>query len=197
MDYYKTISETPFLLFLLKIDRSIAKETHSRACPHCGGKLNWANFHRSGCGLPNDAADILKVRFSLCCREDGCRKRVTPKSVRFLRGMAYTSITVTLACAIRQGLSVKCAKELGERLGIRRQTLARWIRWWRDRFLPSRFWQGHRARFAPLLDEDSLPRSLVESFLSLDSDIASAFRKLLRFIAPWSDFSSRLCYGVN
>ena len=127
MNYYDFISSPHFFLFLLQIDRATAKAAHEIPCVHCGGKLDWANFWRSGHGLPNDGDPMCRLRFSLCCRADGCRKRVTPDSLRFLRGMAFTSVVIVLLSAIQHGLSPGRTKILTEKFNVRRQTVTRWI----------------------------------------------------------------------
>ena len=84
MNLHQEIFSNCFFNFLLEVDRSIAAEAQEKGC-YCGQKLDVANFMRSGRGLPAGPKKEL-LRFSFCCRGDTCRKRVTPDSVRFMRG---------------------------------------------------------------------------------------------------------------
>jgi hypothetical protein len=185
MNYYDFVSDPNFFEFLLKIDESIADEAHKKPCVHCGDKLNCGNFFRSGFGLPTGSRDALRTRFSFCCREPNCRRRLTPESLRFLRGMAYTSIVIVLLSAIYQGPSGRRIAVLQQNLSVSRQTIHRWIRWWKDIFVESRFWRGARGRFMPVLDETNLAESLVEQFIQEEFIINPQAEKLLGFLAAF------------
>ncbi|HRZ54915.1 MAG TPA: hypothetical protein P5525_05600 [Candidatus Paceibacterota bacterium] len=41
-----------------------------------------------------------QVRFSLCCGKEGCRRRNTPPSVRFLGRWVYAGLVVILVAAM-------------------------------------------------------------------------------------------------
>ena len=65
--------------------------------------------------------------------------------------------------------------------GVDRRTVVRWREWWRATFTKTRFWRARRSAFAPPVDEDRLPGSMLEKFL------ASPLRqlvKLLQFLTP-------------
>ena len=55
-------------------------------------------YGRKPRGLPDgiDPGPVLPVRFSFCCSVDGCRRRHTPPSVRFLGRKVYLSVMVVL-----------------------------------------------------------------------------------------------------
>ena len=72
-----------FWSFLLAVDQDLAEETRKKACP-CGGRLHCANYLRKPRGTPVQLPEPQCLRLSFCCDRDGCRKRVTPPSVRFL-----------------------------------------------------------------------------------------------------------------
>ena len=186
MNYYDFVTHPDFFSFLLEIDRSAAAEAHSRPCPFCGDRLNRADYLRAGYGLPADADDELRRRFSFCCRADGCRKRVTPESLRFLRGVAYVTVVVVLMSAVAQGLSSARAKELTTKLKVSRQTVSRWLAWWRERVVTSLFWRERRGRFMPSLDESRLAVALVEAFEATSGETRrEAAVRLVSFVAPW------------
>ena len=185
MNYYDFVAEPRFFSFLLEIDRSIAREAHKVPCRYCGGKLDQADFHRAGYGLPDEAPAEVRRRFSFCCRRDGCRRRLTPDSVRFLRGMAYTAIVRVLAAAIHHGLTPDRANFIKKNLHVSRQTSSLWIKWWREVFTPSPFWQKMRGLFMPPLDETKLPLALMNYF-AIKSDTAEVSAKsIVKFIAPY------------
>ena len=184
MHYYDCVSIPEFFSLLLEIDRSIAKEAHGRRCSRCGGKLDVSNFFRSGYGLPEGRSEECLIRFSLCCREDGCRGRETPESLRFLRGKAYVSIVIVLISALQHGLSPARVKALTTTLKVSRQTVVNWLKWWRDLFPSTPFWQAMRAQFMPPLAIERLPQSLLERFAA--EAMTDRLTQALRWIAPLS-----------
>jgi len=134
-------------------------ESQRQSCPHCGGKLNWANYPRKPRGVDKQA-----FRFSLCCSQDGCRRRQTPESIRFLGRKIYPALIVVLVSAMNHGLSQTRVAQLRKTLTVSRATLNRWRRWWRTHFVQTPFWKTARARFMPLVCELNLPGSLCERF---------------------------------
>jgi hypothetical protein len=150
------------VLFL--IDQDFAAEARKAGCS-CGGPLHAANYRRKPrCGmaqeeLPGDFA----LRLSLCCDRDGCRRRSTPPSVRFLGRAVYVSVVVTLLAALAEGATparLRRLRQIGG--GVSRRTLERWRRWWRDVFPSTAHWREHRARFMPAVATERLPASLLE-----------------------------------
>jgi hypothetical protein len=122
-------------------------------------------------------------RLSFCCAREGCRKRHTPPSLRFLGRRVYLGAVVVLATAMQQGVTRARAQRLREVLGVSLQTLARWGEWWRTAFAESAFWKAAKARFATPLDASALPLALLQRF---GADERSALAALLRFMAPLS-----------
>ena len=184
MDYHNQLFDPTFIRFLLKIDESIAAETRERGCPYCGSPLHQANYLRSGHGLPSDCSDIDRLRHSLCCSRDGCHRRCTPESVRFMNRRVYVSVAFVLLSILRQGPKPPRVKELRERVGVSRQTIDRWIRWWRKDFPISRFWREWQGRH-PAVKTSQLPKSLLEAF-SGQSIAKENLTALLRFLAPFA-----------
>ena len=169
---------------LLQIDKDLAAETREKGCPHCGGVLHSACYPRKlkkPC-VPHDEKEI--VRFSFCCSADGCRRRITSPSVRFLGRKRYLSVVVVLLGAMRHSLTQRRAEELEKLVGVSRKTLSRWQRWWQDTFPASRFWKYSKAFIVPPLDPAHLCRDLLERF-SAQCEIAGMVR-LLRFLSPLS-----------
>ena len=169
---------------LFAIDQDLAEETRKKACP-CGGRLHCANYLRKPRGTPVQLSERLCLRLSFCCDRDGCRKRVTPPSVRFLGPKVYLGAIVILISAMRQGATPRRVRELSTRFGADRRTIARWQVVWREHFPQTSFWKSARARLVPVVQIVSLPYSLVEAFLSRHYP-CRGWTLLLRFLAPIS-----------
>ena len=164
---------------LKKVDCEIAQRIQMGGCQHCAGKLHRANYPRKPRGGPEQPDPIL--RDSFCCDKDGCRKRHTPPSVRFLGRKVYWGIVVVLISAMGHGLKPERVHVLRESLGIDRRTLEHWREWWLETFVNSPFWRAARARFMPLICEKTLPLSLCEKF---DIDRRDRLLGLLKFLCP-------------
>jgi hypothetical protein len=120
-------------------------------------------------------------RFSFCCAVDGCRKRTTPPSLRFLGRKVYLATVVTLISAILQGTTPARLARLSAVPGIDRRTLARWRTWWRSTFTDGPFALVAKAALVPPLDVAGLPLSLLDRFAGA---IEQKLTALLRFLAP-------------
>ena len=164
------------LRLIEKADQDLAELVHAEPCPHCGGKLHWANYPRSPRGIEGKA-----IRFSLCCSHDGCRRRQTPESIRFLGRKVYPGLIVVLVSAMNHGLTQRRVTHLRETLAVSRATLNRWRRWWRTQFVQTPFWKAARAHFMPSICESSLPKSLCEGF---SADQWPGLMRLLMFLGP-------------
>ena len=178
--WHKLLRDARFHELLLEADRQIAAEVHGKGCPVCCGKLHVAAYPRkprSGIALRSG----YERRFSFCCAEDGCRKRVTPASLRFLGRRVYLGLIVVLVAALRHGPSPTRVRKLRELTGVSRRTVERWCRWWRNGFVETPFWQMARAEFAEPVAEAALPSSLLERFAG---DHQERLHALLRFLSP-------------
>ena len=161
---------------LEKIDTDTAEATREKGCPHCEGKLHSADYERKPRGGPQ-----WDCRQSFCCAQEGCRRRQTPPSVRFLGRRVYAGFVVVLMSAMMHGLKPERVRLVQEKLGIDRRTLERWREWWLTAFVQRSFWRAARARFMPVLCERTLPWSLGMRF-AIES--AGGLVKLLEFLTP-------------
>ena len=127
----------------------------------CGGVLHSARYPRKPRGLCVMRDESGVTRLSFCCAVDGCRRRTTPPSVRFLGRKVYTGAMVILLTALEHGLSPRRRQWLIETLDIWPQTLCRWRKWWRETFSASRCWQAQRGNFMPPLALSQLPGALL------------------------------------
>jgi hypothetical protein len=171
-----------FWSFLLSVDKDLAEGARREGCS-CGGRLHCANYPRA----PRSGLDHLpegyRCRFSFCCDRDGCRKRLTPSSVRFLGRKVYLGAVVILISAMRQGPAPRRVRELSNLFGVDRATIARWQAFWRDHVPRTPFWRIARARIVPVVEVAALPLSLVEAF-GCGNDPYHNWVRLLRFLSP-------------
>jgi hypothetical protein len=206
--YHDLPRDATFWSFLFEIDKDLAETTRKQGCP-CGGRLHRANYPRQPRGDADQIPQPQRIRLSFCCDRDGCRKRVTPPSVRFLGPKVYLAAVVILISAMRQGPTPRQVRDLFKLCGADRRTIARWQVFWRDHFPRTPFWKVARARLEPVVKIVSLPFSLVDAFLQSrapcecqgrlmgegDHDTAgdasprhpladSGWERLLRFLAP-------------
>ena len=174
----KILKDKLLFKFMEKIDADIAKEAQAEGCNNCGNVLHYGNYERKPRGLPE-----WDTRFSLCCSKDGCRKRKTPPSVRFLGRKVYAGVVIVLVCAMVHGLKPDRVRKLCDNLKIDMRTLKRWLIWWREIFAVGSFWKAEKSRFMPRLDEAVVPLSLVDVFGATKSE---GLIKLMKFLSPIS-----------
>ena len=166
---------------LLKFDRDLAAEARAAGCP-CGGVLHSARYPRKPRGGPDDLGPEYGTRLSFCCAVDGCRRRVTPPSVRYLGRRVYLGAVIVLITAMHAGITAPRATRLREWLGVSVRTLARWRRWWGETFVASSFWQGVKGRFTPPVERRELPAALLERFAG--DQLRDRLLAVLGFLAP-------------
>jgi len=171
-----------FWSFLFSIDKDVAECTRQKGCS-CGGRLHCANYPRAPRGSPGDLPEEYNFRFSFCCDRDGCRKRVTPPSVRFLGRKVYLGVVVILISAMRQGPTPRRVRELSRLFDVDAATITRWQAFWRDKVSQTPFWKIARGRLVPIVEITALPLSLLEAFLRTD-DPYQGWARLLRFLSP-------------
>jgi hypothetical protein len=171
-----------FWSFLLSIDKNLAECARREACS-CSGRLHCANYPRAPRSGLDHLPEEYRCRFSFCCDRDGCRKRVTPPSVRFLGRKVYLGAVVILITAMRQGPTPRRVRDLSSLFGVNSATIARWQAFWRDYVPRTTFWKVARARLVPVVEIAALPLSLVEAF-GRTNDPYQDWVRLLRFLSP-------------
>jgi hypothetical protein len=183
-DVEQTIEEilrdTRFYELLLGFDWQIAEAVHADRCPKCGAVLHWGSWERKPRGGPVDLRPRHRLRFSLCCAAEGCRKRETPGSLRFLGRKVYFGAMVVLISAMQSGLNHERMRRLKALVGVGRRTVLRWRDWWHTVFAMSPFWRAHRG-LAPSASTMDLPASLLKSFAGAT---LQQLILLLRFLVP-------------
>lgn len=176
------ITSASFYQWLFQIDQAIAAEVRAEGCRYCGGVLHVADYPRKPRGIRGVLDASYQTRLSFCCANDGCRRRTTPPSVRFLGRKVYLGTVVILVTALENGLSGSARAELIEHLDLWPQTIARWRQWWRDTFAVSRCWQWARGRFMPPPATDALPGSLLGRLTGVN--LGHRLCLLLRLLTP-------------
>src|SRR5271165_6100887 len=111
--YHDLPGTARFWSFLFAIDQDLAETARKNACP-CGGHLHCANYLRKPRGTPLQLPEPHRLRLTFCCDRDGCRKRVTPPSVRCLGPKVYLSAVFIVISAIRQGSPPRRVRELSK-----------------------------------------------------------------------------------
>ncbi len=178
------LSDSNFYDLLYQIDQENAAEVCAKGCPHCGGILHSARYPRNPAGIRSALSEAYESRLSFCCATEGCRRRTTPPSVRFLGRRLYLGAIVVLTAVLYHGLTPKRRRQLSEQLGLRvsLRTLKRWVKWWQGQFVVSPFWKAAKGSLVSAVEVSALPASLLECFSG--PDIQDKLVKLLRFISP-------------
>jgi hypothetical protein len=149
---------------LVMADRELAAEARARGCA-CGGVLHSARYRRKPRGgPPQEVRAEYRWRESLCCAREGCRKRTTPPSLRFLGRRVYLAAVVVLASALTGGVTVRRAERMRALVGVSLRTLQRWRAWWLQTFPATAFWRAARGLLLPPVHPQRLPAALLERF---------------------------------
>jgi hypothetical protein len=166
--------------FLTRIDEDTVAVAHGQRCAHCGGRLDRGDYSRKADGVPDWVETLWSKRFSLCCSRDGCRRRLTPPSVRFLGRRVYAGVVVVLVSAMVHGVRPEAVRKLREAVGVDRRTLERWRQWWTEAFVQTSLWVQLRGMLMPPVDEGRLPGSLLERL----GQTVSGVVELMRLLGP-------------
>jgi hypothetical protein len=180
--YQTILNDASFYRRLSRLDEDLAEQARRKGC-RCGGKLHRALYPRKSRGVPEEVEEEYGRRWSFCCAEEGCRKRTTPPSLRFLSRRVYVATVVVLVSALRHGLTAERVARLGAVVSeISRRTLERWRQWWLKEFPQTSFWRGAAGRFGLPAKCRTLPLSLLEAFDKPKPEERTL--ALLRFIVP-------------
>ena len=144
--YQAVLADAKFHEQLLVFDRDLAASARAARCWLCGGALHSASYDRKPRGCPGGLGQEYAERFSFCCAVDGCRKRTTPPSLRFLGRHVYLATVVTLISALMLGTTPSRLARLSVVPGLDRRTLARWRAWWRSTFYRQPLRGGRQGR---------------------------------------------------
>ena len=179
--YQTLLADASFFRFLHECDGELADEARKRGCLSCRGVLHRADYDRRPRGEPRGLGPEFARRYSFCCAGEGCRKRETPPSLRFLGRRVYLAAIVVLVAAMREGPTPTRLERLQALVGVCARTVRRWRRWWQTTFPETAVWVATRGRLTRPVEEKHLPGSLLERLLGTVRDRVVAF---LRLISP-------------
>jgi hypothetical protein len=175
-------------LRLEQADAEIARQVAARGCPRCGGRLHRGDYDRKPRGaLVAPEGEERVRRFSLCCGCEGCRRRTTPPSLRFLGRRVYLSVVVIVASLAAQALAT--AGELRRATGVAARTARRWLAWWQGPFIRTEVFVAVQARLVGV-EVSALPASIVER---LGVERVEQVRTMLELLKPltWGTLPAR------
>lgn len=180
---------------LTTIDAAITARVAAEGCRFCGGRLHRGDYTRKPRGgVVAVAAEAFRRRFSLCCGRDGCRRRATPPSVRFLGRRVYVAAVVIVASVV--ALALTAARAASRATGVPARTARRWLRWWRGPFTATPVFVDIAARLV-VIDRLRLPASIVEAMIPSP---VRRLQKLLALVSPLTTSSlpdgSRFARGL-
>lgn len=161
---HELLSDPRLYIALARFDDDLAADAHQAGCT-CGGRLDRADYPRKPRGGPPGLGPEYDRRHSFCCARDGCRKRTTPPSVRFLGRRVYLAAVFVLVTAMRHGITTARWAKLAAWTGVSVRTLGRWRHWWAATFVASTVWTRVCGRLLPAPDAATLPASWLACFL--------------------------------
>jgi len=182
------LQELRLYLRLQQCDDDLAADARAAGC-ECGGKLHSARYRRKPRGGPTGIGEGYDRRWSFCCAEEGCRRRVTPPSVRFLGRKFYLGAVVVVLGALRQTASMMRLASVRRYVGVSLRTLRRWAAWWQTDFAESHFWRAAQGLLPPPAPTAAtLPAALLATF---NGDEEARLVSALRFVAPITTASAK------
>jgi hypothetical protein len=169
--------EREFFALLEQQDKQIAQRVAAQGCPHCGGPLYRGDYERKPRGaLVAPAGQAFVRRFSFCCGREGCRKRATPPSLRFLGRRVYLGAVVIVASLVAQALAAAAA--LRRVTGVPARTIQRWLVWWRGPFVTTEVFVAICARLVGVAI-DALPAAIVDRLAGTPTQRVGGMLELL------------------
>ena len=181
--YAPMLDDVRFHRTLQELDERTAAEVKAQGCtkPGCKGVLHSARYRRKPRGMAGALDGCEFWRQSFCCARAGCRGRTRPASLIFLGRKVYLAVAVTVVAAMRCGVTPVRMRRLKEWVGVSRQTVLRWERWWQELLPKMPFWRAASGAFSSPVDCCALPLSLLERFTG---EASERVLDLLRFLQP-------------
>jgi hypothetical protein len=168
-----------FFGLLVRADEAVTRRVAAEGCAVCDGPLHRSDYDRKPRGaLIAPAGEAFVRRFSLCCGREGCRKRATPPSLRFLGRRVYLGAVVIVASMV--ALALRAAGEIRRQTGVPARTVQRWLGWWQGPFLDTEVFVTICARLIGV-DVGRVPASIV---CRLEGTRTERVRRMLEWLAP-------------
>lgn len=180
--YQSLLVNASFYHQLVDLDRIIADQAKASGCP-CHGTYHQSNYARKPRGIPAGVGPCASLRFSFCCSREGCRKRLTPPSLRFLGRKVYSSAVILLIFKLKAHTNEQRVEALNNllRTNLSVETIRRWRRFWTVKLPANPLWQRHHLAFYP--GASRLPESL---FDLTQGEASDRVIHLLRLLLPLS-----------
>lgn len=176
------VQKVSLFALLHLIDLDLAERARQEGCPYCGGRLHVANYERKPRGSPREIPDEYSLRLSLCCAEEGCRRRTLPPSCLFWGRRVYWAPVFLVVTTLRQQrVEGSSASKLKRMFGISHRTLLRWMAYFRQVFAETTVWKRCRERVGLWIDEQKLPSSVLMRFMAMHDEVEPALMSCLRF----------------
>jgi len=173
------VLEREFFEMLERQDEAILLRVAASGCPACAGRLHRGDYDRKPRGaLIAPTGEAFVKRFSLCCGREGCRKRATPPSLRFLGRRVYLGAVMILASVVAN--AVDAATKIRAATGVPARTRRRWLAWWMGPFVSTEVFVAIRARLIEV-DDAALPTSI---FDRLPGALAARVHLFARVLVP-------------
>lgn len=179
--YSTLLGDATFHELLFHFDQDIANGARRGRCLRCRSVVHSARYRRKPRGRLCRLSDEHDWRFSFCCSREGCRKRKTPPSLRFLGPKVYLAAMIVVIAIMREGPTTGRMRRLSALVSVSRRTVERWRRWWAESFTATPFWQIARAQLMPPVDQARLPVALIERF---GGPLREQLVALLSFLGP-------------
>jgi len=178
------LQKPSLFILLLKLDQDLAAACQAQRCPHCGSRLDRADYMRKPGGGSDAIDEQCKKRLSLCCSNPDCRRRTLPPSTRFDGRRVYWRCAILVVMALRQNrLDSYSIGKLQRMFGISRTTIKRWIQYFQQVFPASAQWQRLRGLVIARVGNTNLPGDLLQYFLDCHKAPLIALINCLIFMA--------------
>lgn len=181
--YINLLNDHSFFNLLLKIDEDILNQARQSRCPHCGGLLDRADYRRKPRGEPDGLKESFYIKFSLCCRKDGCRKRKTPGSVRFFGRVVWVAPLFFIASILAGDCGNDDLDKLRKKLSLSKRVVKRWRHWWNVNFTQTKRWTVIRGIFGGEPTKSNLPNWILDRVKSDYSCLSDAIVNSLKCLS--------------
>lgn len=162
----KSILNVKLYQLLFLIDQDLAELKRVKNCPYCGSSIHASNYLRKPRGGPDNLPETLSLRHSFCCSAEECRRRVLPASLRFWEKKVYWGLVILVTVTLKQGRAEGySASKLKRLVGISRQTLKRWMLYFKRVFPVSDRYKRLKGHIGFEIDTGSIPSALVLFFI--------------------------------
>jgi hypothetical protein len=180
----KSIQKVKLFQLLFLIDEDLAEQQRAKNCPYCKSSVHTSNYPRKPRGGPDNLPEDLLIRHSFCCSEETCRKRVLPASCRFWDRKVYWGVVILISVTLLQGRTEgNSAGKLMRLLDVSRQTLKRWMVYFRKDFPVTNKWKRVKGFIGVEIPGDLFPRALVLILIEQTGSVEQGLIKSLKLIS--------------